>query len=121
MTPTTALSAPSGHSDGVLAAEPESLASAAAQLAGLADRLGVSSTGEGPAGGEPATLLAPVPQAAAFTAAMTRVRRDQASAMSGFTGFYRSSAESLSITAAALRRGEDAATARFSGMGTGEM
>ena len=41
--------------------------------------------------------------------------------MSGFSGFYRSSAESLSSTATALRRGEDAAAARFAGMGTGAL
>ena len=112
----------------MLTADPESLASAATHLAGIADRLGAP-TGPGGHGGsggpgasgEPATLLAPVPQAAAFTAAMARVRGEQATVMSGFSGFYRSSAESLSSTATALRRGEDAAAARFAGMGTGAL
>lgn len=106
----------------MLTADPESLASAATHLAGIADRLGAPTGPGGPGGsGEPATLLAPVPQAAAFTAAMARVRGEQATVMSGFSGFYRSSAESLSSTATALRRGEDAAAARFAGMGTGAL
>ncbi|MDN5722835.1 MAG: hypothetical protein L0J74_03465 [Corynebacterium sp.] len=109
----------------MLTADPESLASAATHLAGIADRLGAPKGPGGPGGpgasGEPATLLAPVPQAAAFTAAMARVRGEQATVMSGFSGFYRSSAESLSSTATALRRGEDAAAARFAGMGTGAL
>ena len=62
----------------MLTADPESLASAATHLAGIADRLGAPTGPGGPGGpgasGEPATLLAPVPQAAAFTAAMARVR-----------------------------------------------
>lgn len=115
----------------MLTADPESLASAATHLAGIADLLGAPTGPGGPGGsggpggpgasGEPATLLAPVPQAAAFTAAMARVRGEQATVMSGFSGFYRSSAESLSSTATALRRGEDAAAARFAGMGTGAL
>ena len=109
----------------MLTADPESLASAATHLAGIADRLGAPTDPGGPGGpgasGEPATLLAPVPQAAAFTAAMARVRGEQATVMSGFSGFYHSSAESLSSTATALRRGEDAAAARFAGMGTGAL
>ncbi|GEM_PF-6485430 len=106
----------------MLTADPESLASAATHLAGIADRLGAPTGPGGPGGsGEPATLLAPVPQAAAFTAAMARVRGEQATVMSGFSGFYRSGAESLSSTATALRRGEDAAAARFAGMGTGAL
>lgn len=112
----------------MLTADPESLASAATHLAGIADRLGAPTGAGGPGGsggpgasGEPATLLAPVPQAAAFTAAVARVRGEQATVMSGFSGFYRSSAESLSSTATALRRGEDAAAARFAGMGTGAL
>lgn len=106
----------------MLTADPESLASAATHLAGIADRLGAPTGPGGPGGsGEPATLLAPVPQAAAFTAAVARVRGEQATVMSGFSGFYRSSAESLSSTATALRRGEDAAAARFAGMGTGAL
>lgn len=106
----------------MLTADPESLASAATHLAEIADRLGAPTGPGGPGGsGEPATLLAPVPQAAAFTAAMARVRGEQATVMSGFSGFYRSGAESLSSTATALRRGEDAAAARFAGMGTGAL
>lgn len=67
----------------------------------------------GAATGVPAVLSAPVPQAAALTAALGRTREHQAAVLSGFAGFYRASAESIRSTAAYLRDGESASAHSF--------
>ena len=104
-----------------LTADPEALAAAAERAGTIADQLGGSSTSGGVSvsTGEDRVLSAPVPQAAAFSAALATARSNQSRTLDGFAGFYRQSASSLAATAHQLRRGEDVSAGGFISMAGG--
>lgn len=100
---------------GAMTADTGTLVRAAAGMDDVAAQL---TSGAG-AAGTPAVLPAPVPQAAALTAALEHIRDHQRTVVDGFARFYRDSAASLRATAGQLQDGEATSAGVFHSLGGG--